>query len=217
MNLTEILTDVYHLHFPTQRKLASTFLRFQEHYESPQFKGKIFSLDEFKRWYIANSENGRKTGRFTYHQDWTGFNVPSYVLEPFYQGLFDPLSKQEESFLDNFENKRRTKFYLIGTFGDHEALEHEIAHGLFYTDGEYKKKVLGILASMKPEDRSKIRNLLMNNGGYHKDVLDDEMHACLATDPEYFTRRSLKSRNIPKVHRQLRKVFDKHLGKHTKK
>ncbi|MEK6853175.1 MAG: ABC transporter ATP-binding protein [Nanoarchaeota archaeon] len=221
MEAAEIISGVYHLNFPTQQVLASTFLRFQEHYESPQFRDKIFSLDEFRKWYIANSENGKKTGKFTYYEDWTGFNIPSYVLAPFYQGLFDPLSEPEKSFLKIFADKKEAKFYVIGTFGDcraaESALEHEIAHGLFYIDEGYKLKVLRILAAVKPEDKARIRTHFMDGGGYDEKVIEDEMHAHLATEPEYFTGRSLMIDDLPKVHRQLRKIFDAYFDKHTKK
>ncbi len=216
MDLTEILTDIYHLNFPTQQGLASTLLRFQEHYESPQFREKIFSLDEFQRWYTANSTNGRKTGKFTYYDDWGGFNFPSYVLDPFYRGLFDPLSKPERFFLDRFEDKAETKFYVIGTFGDGDALEHEIAHGLFYIDEKYKAKTLRVLASMDQEDRTKISNFLRDEAGYHNEVIDDEIHAYLATDQDYFTDESLTIKNLSIVHRKLRKIFDKYVKKYKK-
>lgn len=67
--LTEILKDVFHLNYLTQEQLASTFLRFQEHYESPEFRGKIFTLDEYKEWYMTNSPNSIKKGIFTYYED----------------------------------------------------------------------------------------------------------------------------------------------------
>lgn len=77
MNCKEILPHIFHVNFSSQEELASTFLRFQEHFESPSFKGKIFSLDDYKRWYIKHSPNGQKTGEFTYYSDWSGFNIPS--------------------------------------------------------------------------------------------------------------------------------------------
>jgi len=102
----QTLTDRIHLLiFPTQRDVTLTLLRFQEHYESPKFRGKIFSLEEFKRWYVANSPNGIKTGEFTYYTDWNGFNIPSYVLQPFRDGKFNPLSEQERKFLDIFKDE----------------------------------------------------------------------------------------------------------------
>ena len=57
----------------------------------------------------------------------------------------------------------------------------------------------------------------MDGGGYDEKVIEDEMHAHLATEPEYFTGRSLMIDDLPKVHRQLRKIFDAYFDKHTKK
>jgi len=56
-------------------------LRFEEYYESPRFKGRIFTFDEYRKWYVKNSPKGKKTGRFTYYSDWSGFNIPSYALK----------------------------------------------------------------------------------------------------------------------------------------
>ena len=42
---------IYLLEFDTQYALTSTLLRFEESYESPEYKGNIFTLSEFKRWY----------------------------------------------------------------------------------------------------------------------------------------------------------------------
>ena len=96
-----LLTPHIHLlSFDTQHDLTSTFLRFQEHYESPRFKGEVFTLDEFQDWYIKNSPNGIETGKFTYHTDWNGFNIPSHILKPFYEGKFDPLSFDEQAILE---------------------------------------------------------------------------------------------------------------------
>jgi len=41
-----LLKDIFLLHFKSQHQMASTFLRFQEHYESPKFAGDIFTLKE---------------------------------------------------------------------------------------------------------------------------------------------------------------------------
>src|SRR3989344_8739370 len=175
--LTEIFDNIFHLHFPTQQELASTFLRFHDHYESPQFKGKIFTLDEFERWYIANSPGGKSMGKCTYAEDWSGFNIPSHILNPFYEGSFDPLSESEVAFLELFKDKKETKFYVIGSFGEEqECLNHEIAHALYYTQPEYKARVLEVLTAMDLEDRNTIAAALLEMG-YDESVLDDEIQA----------------------------------------
>src|SRR3989344_6116167 len=96
--------NVYLVVAPSQYQLAATFMRFQEHYESPYFRKKIFSVEEYMDWYA------RKRGNFTYYKDWSGFNIPSWVLAPFYEGKFDPLLEKERVFLKLFSGIQ-DKFY----------------------------------------------------------------------------------------------------------
>src|SRR5580704_15894322 len=104
---SKIAKGIYLLCFKTQYELAATFLRVQEYYESPRFSGRIFSLEQFMDWYAE------RFGNFTYYQDWTGFNVPSTALRPFYDGRFDPLSEKEKRLLRLFKGLRKP-FYVIG-------------------------------------------------------------------------------------------------------
>jgi len=203
----QTLTDRIHLLiFPTQRDVTSTLLRFQEYYESPKFRGKIFSLEEFKRWYVANSPNGIKTGEFTYYTDWNGFNIPSYVLQPFRDGKFNPLSEQERKFLDIFKDEQEP-FYIIGV---HQAtkklssfLKHEIAHGLFYTDANYRGEVQSLLSQ---SDIESIKRELRSKAGYHEQVLEDECQAYSIA-----SGRKLKTPIPIGLQRGLRGVFRKYL------
>lgn len=201
-----LTSKIHLLVFETRKDLASTFLRFQEYYESPKFMGKIFSLAEFKKWYVRNSLDGIKTGKFTYYKDWNGFNVPSYVLRPFYSGKFDPLSEKEKKILNIFKNQK-DPFYVIGVHTHSKrskyTLKHEIAHGLFYTDKDYKKKILSTLSKF---NLSSIKNELRSNGGYHEKVLNDECQAySIASDTKLKTP-------IPKIlSRKLRIIYKKHI------
>lgn len=184
LQVRELLEDILEVHADDPRDLAATFLRFQEHYESPEFRGKIFTLEEYKRWYIAHSPRGQATGEFTYAEDWEGFNIPSEILEPFYEGKFDPLSEREKTFLKLFEERRKKLFYIIGTSGeaDIRTRKHEIAHGLFYTQPEYRKEVLSILNGLSSETRGKIQELVIRSDEYHPSVFNDETHAYLLSD-----------------------------------
>jgi hypothetical protein len=188
---TDVTSQITHLSFPTRYLVASTFLRFEEFYESPEFKDRIFSLEEFMDWYAAQKEEfaycrdwaefersscQRQKGNFTYYMDWSGFNIPSYVLKPFYEGKFDPLSKKEQEFLELFSD-RQGEFYIIGTSAEAEperrALPHEIAHGLWATDKSYKKAVRTIL------QHTDTRSLepFLTKAGYHPRVHEDEKQA----------------------------------------
>lgn len=186
MILKTITPNIFLIIFDNQVELASTFLRFQEHYESPEFKGKVFTLDEFKKWYTKTSPKGKETGEFTYYTDWHGFNIPSYILKPFYQGKFDPLTNNEQRLLSLFRG-RESRFYIIATCKHskrvNSLVRHEIAHGLFYTNEEYKKQVLNILNKY---DITEIKNVIKSKSGYHDDVLDDESHAYILEDRHHF-------------------------------
>ena len=210
MNVREITKNIFHLKFSTQSELASTFLRFQEYYESPKFKGGVFTLEEYKKWYIANSTQGKKTGKFTYYQDWTGFNIPSKVLKPFYQGQFDPLSDKEKGLLELFKDKKDEKFYIIGTFGKSSALKHEIAHGLFYTNESYKNEVLKILEEISKKTKEKINNMLRDTGGYHQSVLTDELHAFVLCKNKKLKEKKIYTKALDDVSERLNKIFKKY-------
>src|SRR5215468_649159 len=121
-----IARGVYLLRFRTQYELTSTFLRVQEHYESPKFHGRVFTLEQYMDWYAA------RHGNFTYYQDWSGFNVPSTAFGAFYAGKFDPLSEKEKQLLGLFRDLRE-KFYVIGIY-ERGSLTHELAHALYFTD-----------------------------------------------------------------------------------
>ena len=211
MDLTEVVKNIFHTKFEKQEDLAFTFLRFQEHYESPVFRGKIFSMDEYRKWYVANSPEGRKNGRFTYDEDWEGFNVPSHVFEPFYGGEFNPLSPREVNLLDALVNKMGTKFYVIGTLGDDYGTDkHEIAHGLFYTNPEYHYEVIHTLASLPHGLKNGVLNYIKSSGGYHESVFTDEMHAYLLTDLKALRKFGLNKKELRTARIKLDKIFYKY-------
>lgn len=205
MRLEEILQKIYHLHFKTQRDLASTFLRFQEYYESPKFRKKIFTLKEYKEWYKKNSKNGK----FTYYSDWSGFNIPSYILKQFYNGKFNPLSKKEINFLKLF-NKLNGEFYIIGTYGTKRALKHEIAHGLFYINKKYKREVLKVLSRVNNEVQNKINKYLSSSGGYHKNSWKDETHAYLLTNTKQLKKEGINKEVLMSFKKELSKIYKKY-------
>ncbi|KND49058.1 MAG: hypothetical protein AB200_01345 [Parcubacteria bacterium C7867-005] len=201
---SEVLKNIFLLEFETQLDLTSTFLRFQEHYESPEFRGKIFSLDEYKDWYT------KLKGSFTYYSDWSGFNIPSYVLKPFYENKFDPLTTEEQSLLSLFKEHEHP-FYVLGIYDKHDGtqnilyLEHETAHGLFYTEPVYREKVLKILEKYNLDD---LKDWLRSRGGYHEEVLLDECHAYSLTGSKKLTVEIDES-----MKQELRNVFEEYSNK----
>ncbi len=200
-----VADKVHLLTFQTQLEVTSTFLRFQEHYESPKFAGMVFSLDEYKEWYVKNSPNGIKTGEFTYYADWSGFNIPGEILKPFYEGKFHPLSEAEQIILDMFKDEENP-FYIIGVHKESKSfeklLQHETAHGLYFTNLEYKQKVLEIISRY---DTTEVREKLLESGGYGENVLDDEVHAYSISGG-----KSLGA-NIPEeLSKEMNELFEKY-------
>ncbi len=197
----EILERVFLLEFDTQYELAATFLRFQEHYESPRFRGRIFTLEAFMDWYA------REYSSFTYYQDWGGFNIPAEVLKPFYAGSFDPLLDKEKHLLRLF-HREKGNFYVLGMAregraADRITLEHELAHALFHTRPDYRREVL---ATLNDYDTGALEKKLIADG-YHRKMLKDEVHAYLLTEPH---GSAAARRRLTPLRRRLRKLYREH-------
>ena len=166
---------LYHVVFPLRPgrvgevDLAFHFLRFQEHYESPGFKGTVFSWAQYVAWYK------RVRGAFSYPDDWGGFNIPGKILTPFRGGAFDPLTKRERALLEALKDVQ-PQDYVIGTLDeDPEALAHELAHAFWHLDGAYRAQALAILAG---GDYRRQHARLASGEGYDPMVYDDEIQAC---------------------------------------
>jgi len=165
----------------SQEELADSFMRFQEHYENPYWAGKIFTVGQVKKWY------SERYGADTYRFDWHGFNFPSFVLDFFKEGLFDPLTENEQRVLSFFKY-RNDDFYIIGSNTD-DVLKHELNHALFYTNKDYKKQVDSLIDSNKKHLKKALDHILKL--GYHKKVLNDELQAyCL--DEGYFEKHNIE-------------------------
>jgi hypothetical protein len=189
---------IYHLSFPNQYLLTATLLRFQEHYESPKFRGRIFDWEEFMDWYAGEK------GSFSYFEDWSGFNLPSTVFGPFLAGSFDPLTRKEASLLEAVRGLP-APFYIIGTVsGCSEALVHEIVHGLYFIQPEYRQAVDELLAAAETRRLCQVLAKI----GYHSDVFNDEINAYLLTGLTGEMSR-FATRHLQKA---LHGVFIEHFG-----
>lgn len=213
MNKTNITNKIFLLEFDSSVEAAKTFLRFQEHYESPEFKGKIFSLKDYIKWYKTQTDNGK----FTYYYDWSGFNIPSWVLEPFKKNYFRDLSTREKALLKMFENETGG-YYIIGVQkGKADDLKHEIMHGLYYINPDYKKTVDIILADQKSLPSNNLTEIydVIEKAGYHGDVLHDEVHAYLVTCQEYLEEEGVDLFPYKQVIYSLDRNYVKHTRQHA--
>ena len=196
--------SIYLIESNSRQDLARMFMRFQEHYESPQFKGKTFTVDEFAHWYAS------KYGSFSYAKDWYGFNIPATVLVPFKKGNFDPLTVQEQKLLEICKGASDDA-YVIGVTPSaeyfKETVKHEFVHGAFYTNAKYRKEVEACLKSYRIKP--------INNGlkkmGYCDDVATDETNAYVLVEPDS-VQEYVSIRNTQKLRGYLGKIFEKHFG-----
>jgi len=196
--------NVYLIESKSRQDLAQMFMRFQEHYESPEFKGKTFSIDEFVHWYT------QKYKAFTYTRDWYGFNIPASVLEPFRNGQFDPLTFKEINLLKLCE-KADANSYIIGVTPNaeyfKETVKHEFIHGAFHVNQFYRNDVKECLVDNSIKEVS----LGLKKMGYHKDVFADETNAYVLIEPETI-QEFVSTSNTKRLREDLSKIFQKHFG-----
>jgi hypothetical protein len=204
----QITRRVIFIRYDSAEEAAKAFLRPQEYYESPKFEKKIFTVGEYLRWY-SESESGGET----YAKDTQGYNIPSWVFQPFIQGLFNPLSPEEQALIETIRY-RTDKYYVIGAYegGDPDVEAHETAHGLYYTNEKYKNEVNRILSQY---NLSAIKRYVKKLG-YGQHVILDECHAFVVASAEWL----YDSENIavPEgLTLKLRNCLQKHLDSERSK
>jgi hypothetical protein len=182
MRIRRLTKNIIHVERDSYKELASIFCRYQEHYEHPVFAGKVFTLGQFRDWYIKN------TGKWTYDSDWAGFNLPGYVFESFKAGMFDSLSENETKLLRAVKDMKG-KFYVIGSKkGDELSLSHEFLHAIYYVNDKYRKAVIKLF---KKHKLNKLKKHLIDIS-YHKDVLIDECQAYIGANSEWLKFNELE-------------------------
>ncbi len=209
--LKKICTGIYLLSFDNHVELCSHFIRFQEMYESPssKFRSKSFELIDYITWY---TKKNAKDDKFTYFDDWSGFNIPLKVITEWKQ-LSDTNNYDRFmlSIAEKIERDAGTdSVYLIGCkSGDETAVEHEIAHGLYYTDGDYRNEMTELIESLPLNLFKKCCNSLKKMG-YDDSVLPDEVQAYFSTGlPSDFPRVDSKYTD------SFIKLFKKYIKKHN--
>ena len=206
MIVKQIASKIYALIGETSDEVANVMIRIQENYESPKFRNKVFTMEEFIPWYMKS----RNKDTFTYFDDWAGFNVPGHVVMRFYHGKFDPLRPEEQWLLEQLSNLNiKGKFYLLGyAAGDMRVKKHEIAHGMFYTNKRYKEEVLLALSPFDTVNGPLVQYL--RDYGYHKDVVVDEFHAWTLTDGPFLKKLGLWTEELDKLRDLLESIYQRH-------
>ena len=171
IKVTENIKDLFHLQFSNQYYMNSMLVRIQEFSDSSKFRHKHFTLEEFADWWTS------KEGKWNYHTDTNGLNFSGSNLRPFYMGKFDPLTEKEKRMLEMFEPQmgRLDDIYIIGTFRMSE-ITHEEAHGLYYLDEQYRKKVDKLLKEV-PRRVKRVAYKFFREGMYHPSNFRTELNS----------------------------------------
>jgi hypothetical protein len=203
-----IVKDHYHR--------AMLFLRVQEFYESPnpEFRGKNFNIWDYIEWYSR-----RNNDVFTYTYDWGGFNIPLKTAwdcyeklkenESPYDEVMDDIIRTIEMTMFNKKNTRNWNGYIIGADStESDTFEHEICHGLYATNKQYKELVDEITIAIPFKEYQIFRKNLLDMG-YNGIVIDDEIQAYLSTNYDYSKFSKGVSRKLCKeLHKQYKQIFN---------
>jgi hypothetical protein len=203
--LKEIRPDIFAVFVKDKYERAMLFFRVQEFYESPgkAFRGSKFSIWDYFRWYA------KKKGCFSYPKDFSGFNLPLVVAKKCYEvnGIESPYDELMKGIVDKvFVNGRRQ--YLIGADeSDSCTLMHELAHGLYYTNMEYKEVMDGMTENLPKTVVSTLRKNLLGMG-YCREVVKDEIQAYFSTESDPVIGKGVRGRK--KIHKRYKAAFKKY-------
>ncbi len=212
--VVEVKPRIYCVTVDDDYDRAMLFCRYQEFYESPykKFRGKPFTWMEYMRHY----KTAWKKGVFTYPEDWSGYNIPSNMLQQAHHIFcrdteYDLIMNDiywhcvEDSTEKN--DGRQTDWYLIGASSkDLKTMDHEIAHGLYYTNNDYKKSVSKLIKQIEPNHYGKLKKKLIKMGYVDdKKIIDDEINAFMSTG----LYNGLDTKELKKYQKNFIKNFKK--------
>ena len=158
--------------------MGMLFLRYQEYYESinPDFKGKYFKIFDYMKWYIEYY----KQDSFTYPSDFIGYNIPSSIIASAMPYAVDRNDYDEEmlNIYLKISLDKSSHFYLIAG-ADKDTYNHELAHGLYYVNNEYKKTMDKLIAKLPKGIKHGLFRKLKKM--YAVEVIQDEIQSYMAT------------------------------------
>lgn len=181
MKVNVLNNNIIHFIGNNQYELASSFVRLQEFYESPKdnIRGKYFTLEYFMDEYALDHDN-----KFTYFQDWEGFNIPGNIVLSFFEKLNNDLRPKEKFILElltKYIDNNDANFYVIGSIDDHLiTLRHEYAHALYYLNEDYRCYREYMLEETSDELKTYLYDKLAKKG-YYQNMFNDEIQAYFST------------------------------------
>jgi hypothetical protein len=217
IELYRLANGIYAVMVKDARIRCYLFLRYQEFYEggSDDIRGRKFSIDEYIGWYKNYHKN---KDMFTYAYDWFGFNIPSSSIEECFNNISDENEYDrimKNIFFSSLMDNDSKDFYLLGIDSlESTLLDHEMAHGMYFTDPNYKKDIDDITNKLPKETYDSLKSVIINMG-YNNIVVDDEIQAYMSTG---LAEHMDVIPNADLYQPQYREVFDKYLkiNKHPK-
>ena len=130
------------------------------------------------KWYHEKYGRG-----FSYGSDWSGFNIPVKVIKECYNKLNKtetPYDKKMDEILSFLNTKiESNKGYLIGCGSTNcDTFKHEVCHGLYYTNKDYKKQMDALTKGLPKKYYDKFKENILKMG-YASKVVNDEIQAYL--------------------------------------
>jgi len=189
VRIEEVRPGIFGVFLDDEYHLPMLFCRVQEFYESDndEFRGKKFSIWRYMEWYSKS-----RSGSFSYPSDWSGFNIPFEILEECYN-IHDenetPYDGVMRWIINEVGKKKKSHLaYVIGIVTndeDNTVLDHEICHGMYYIDSEYRARADSATEELELKHGKEFRKFRKNliSMGYHEDVVRDELQAYLISSP----------------------------------
>ena len=214
ISLFEMYPNIFAVVIKNDKLRARVFMRYQEFYESDSenFRGKGFKWYDYVKFYKEKT----KQDYFSYHEDWSGYNIPCSSIESCIAKIPD-LNFYDLimfSIVDTIKDKvGSNNFYLIGidqsTGEDPSLIFHEVAHGLWFVNPTYKMKQMKNINNLNENVKDSLSNKITGMG-YSGGVVDDEIQAYLSTGtiPSMNRIKGIKEAQIPFVN-----TFEGYVGK----
>jgi hypothetical protein len=206
----QIRPNIYAVVIKNDYDRSMLFCRYQEYYESPlpKIRRKFFTLEEFMRLYTIEN----KKGYFSYPEDWVGYNIPSNILmesEHVFRNnnnLYDEIMSEIINYCISESSYK--PWYLISIDKINSSImNHEIAHGLYYTNPTYKSEMDRLINNIDSKTYCKLKKELIKIGYVNDNkIIDDEIQAYMSTGK----LSTWKMEDYEKYSKDFVKVFKKY-------
>jgi hypothetical protein len=203
IKLFEVYPKIFAVVIKDDKLRSRVFLRYQEFYESDSdsFRGKSFKWNDYIKFY----KDKTKRDYFSYHEDFAGYNVPCDTIEACKAKIPD-LNIYDMIMFSVTDTIKKlvgdSPYYLIGIDQDNgddpSLIFHEVAHGLWFSDPDYKNKMTEQIKNMDPKVKDKMIDKIKAYG-YGDNVYMDELQAYMATGlgSEMKLIRNIKPEMVP--------------------